>query len=95
VSSRENGAVTREPVTSRRGERIRRFFRERDWEFAFKRSAVVLVIVPSVLLIGEAATAAESGGTWWPCALAGTIWALLATAGSVLFWLRMISRGHW
>jgi hypothetical protein len=49
--------------------------------------------VPSVLLIGEAA--AESEGTWWPRALAGTIWALLATVGSVLFWLRTISQGYW
>jgi len=56
---------------------------------------MLLVIVPSVLLIGEAATAAESGASWWPWALAGTIWAVLATAGSILFWLRMISRGHW
>ena len=95
-SSGDNARVTsNEPAPGGRGERIRRFFRERDWELAFKRCAMVLVIVPSGLLIGEAATAAESGETWWPWALAGTIWALVATAGSLLFWLRMISRGHW
>jgi uncharacterized membrane protein YdjX (TVP38/TMEM64 family) len=95
LSRGDNGRVTPEPAPGRRGERIRRFIRERDWEFNFKRSAMLLVIVPAVLLIGQAATVAESGGSWWPWGLAGTIWTVLATAGSILFWLRMINRGHW
>jgi hypothetical protein len=74
---------------------LRRLVRERDWEFAFKRTAMVLVIVPSVLLIGESAAESDSGGKWWPWLLAGTLWVLLAGSGSVLFWLRMIRRGHW
>ena len=87
--------VSNEPTRRGRGERLRRFVREQDWEFAFKRSALVLVIVPSVLLIGKAASAAEAGRPWWPWALAGAMWVLIAGLGSVLFWLRMISRRNW
>jgi hypothetical protein len=56
--------VARQPARRGRGERLRRFVRERDWEFAFKRSAMLLVI-PAVLLIGAAVSVGESGCTWW------------------------------
>ncbi len=53
---------------------------------------MMLVIVPSGLLIIESA---DSGGMWWPWALAGASWAVLVTTGSVLFWVWMIKRGRW
>jgi hypothetical protein len=87
--------VTREPAPHQCGERLRRLVRERDWEFAFKRFALLLVIVPSALLISAATAEADSGGTWWPWLLAGAIWLLLAGFTSAWFWQRMIRRGHW
>jgi hypothetical protein len=72
-----------------RAERLRGFVRERDWEFAFKRFALLLVIVPSGLLIGAEPDEADSGGTWCPWLLAGGTWLLLAGCVSVWFWLRL------
>jgi hypothetical protein len=94
-SSRDNGRVTREPAPHQRGERLRRLVREWDWESAFKRFALLLVIVPSALLISAATAEADSGGRWSPWLLAGAIWLLLAGFTSAWFWQRMIRRGHW
>ncbi|GAA0572948.1 hypothetical protein HPO96_17690 [Kribbella sandramycini] len=86
------------PLQSGRLPGVRRVWvwvRGRDWEFAYTRTALLVVLVPGILIGAKAAGVAGAGAVWWPWALAGVGYVLASGGFAVWFWVWMAEGDRW